>query len=530
MYLEILEDLTDKEIIEEFRNLKEEPFPRSFLDVYAFLKIFYKDYSSDEFNFSLLSDNIGGIVVLYKIHTSEELEHSISSFPRDTLVKALRNLNKLDDFEKNSSSRNLNKLDDPKSISLLISSILNGDEEDEELACKKDYEDYYEAYDIECIDPLPLVEMDAIEEFEQASILEEIMLDVNPTPLHEAVYRRDLEEIKFLLEQGANPNITNTLGQTPLNRVALSNWEDKKAWKKSLGLLITKENVNIADEDGNTPLHEITFQGNIEGIKILLEKGADLNATNVYGQTPLYRVALSKWEDEKAWKEAVGLLITKENVNMADEDGNTPLHEITFQGNIEGIKILLEKGADLNATNVYGQTPLHIVAFSSNWVDKKAWKEAVGLLITKENVNMADKDGDTPLHEITFQDNVEGIKILLEEGANPNETNFYGQTPLHRVASLSKWDKWEDEKAWKEAIGLLITKENVNIVDEDGNTPLHEIVFQADVEVIKMFLEKEVNLNTVNSYGYTPWDKLNLWADKKFKDKAFELLCAKTDC
>ena len=86
----------------------------------------------------------------------------------------------------------------------------------------------------------------------------------------------------------------------------------------------------------------------------------------------------------------------------------------------------------------------------------------------KNNINIQDKDGDTPLHIAVFLCNYEIIKILLDNDANINIKDKYGQTPIHRLYFGIKDDNINK-------IIKLLEQKNINFstVDNLGNTVLH---------------------------------------------------------
>ncbi|WP_353289127.1 ankyrin repeat domain-containing protein [Wolbachia endosymbiont (group A) of Pogonocherus hispidulus] len=59
-------------------------------------------------------------------------------------------------------------------------------------------------------------------------------------------------------------------------------------------------------------------------------------------------------------------LVDKKDVNVKNDEGNTPLHLAVEEGNLEAVKHLIEKGAGINAVNRYGYTPLRIAAYKGS--------------------------------------------------------------------------------------------------------------------------------------------------------------------
>jgi len=118
------------------------------------------------------------------------------------------------------------------------------------------------------------------------------------------------------------------------------------------------------------------------------------------------------------------LLIRGANVNAKDKDGRTPLHHAATIGHVEIARFLLERGANVNAKDKDGRTPLHHAATIGHV------EIARFLLERGANVNAKGKNGNTPLHYAVRNGHVEVVNLLLENGANPEIKGEFGDTPL----------------------------------------------------------------------------------------------------
>jgi len=113
-------------------------------------------------------------------------------------------------------------------------------------------------------------------------------------------------------------------------------------------------NVNVANEKGDTPLHWAITTGRSDLIELLIEKGANLNARNMKGLTPLHGAVYMNQKDN-----AHVLIMFGADVHAKDSNKSaTPLHLAAGVGNREIAELLIEKGADLNARDYRGLTPL----------------------------------------------------------------------------------------------------------------------------------------------------------------------------
>jgi hypothetical protein len=107
----------------------------------------------------------------------------------------------------------------------------------------------------------------------------------------------------------------------------------------------------------STPLHSAAFRSCTEVVKILLEYGADAEARDESGETPLYFV----FRHDTPERHSVQLLLEHGvDVNAPALDGSTPLHCAAKFGHLESTRLLLEYGADLGAKDDKGQTPSEV--------------------------------------------------------------------------------------------------------------------------------------------------------------------------
>jgi len=113
-------------------------------------------------------------------------------------------------------------------------------------------------------------------------------------------------------------------------------------------------------------------------------------------------------------------------INNQFDIQNTPLHHAAQKsGSIEGMKILLQKGVDINARNRAGWTPLHI-AVAENSYDKAKMLLEAGADV---NATIDRQEDDTPLHLVAWTNSLKMAKLLLKHGASLTMYGEYG-TPI----------------------------------------------------------------------------------------------------
>ena len=259
-------------------------------------------------------------------------------------------------------------------------------------------------------------------------------------PIEEAVEQGNIEAIKQHLAAGAD---VNGIENSPPLAYATT--------KEVLELLIANgANVNEPahrdfEENGTNILHEWALfpYGKIELIQSLIEKGANVNAKDFLGHTPLDKAieGINKWYGEtRNQKKEIAKLLRKlggksgaeESIKGAaslgdieavkkhlanDAKANDGLFGAAMKGYTEIVKLLIEKGADVNTRGYYSRTSLHA---TSN-------EELVLLLISKgADVNAKDRHGETPLH---LAQTKEIAELLISKGADVN-ANTDNKTPL----------------------------------------------------------------------------------------------------
>jgi ankyrin repeat protein len=222
--------------------------------------------------------------------------------------------------------------------------------------------------------------------------------------------------------------------------------------------------VNARDAEGNTPLILASFYAGPRCVELLLEKGADLKAANRSGVTALIRAATNY--------EKTRLLIdagAKVGVRTADL-GNTPLILAARRaGNSRTVQLLLERGASAAECDEDGISPIMSGAASGDLETVRLLLDAGAMAgdFPESNHSKAAARAAgyrTPLMWAAYHNNLPMIRLLLERGADPNQATIYG-SPLSQAC-------WNDSV---EAARILIDRgAKVDARDAFADfTPLH---------------------------------------------------------
>ncbi|XP_073327792.1 protein phosphatase 1 regulatory subunit 12A isoform X2 [Pagrus major] len=232
--------------------------------------------------------------------------------------------------------------------------------------------------------------------------------------------------------------------------------------------------------------------GDREEVAALLRQGADINHANIDGLTALHQACI----DENA--EMVQFLVESgSDVNRGDNEGWTPLHAAASCGFIQIAKYLIEHGAHVGAVNSEGELPLDV-----------ATEDAMERLLKGEikkqgiDVDKARKEEE----RIMLQD-----ALAVQDGGgtltpHPNTK----ATALHVAAA----------KGYIEVLKVLLQCEvDVDSRDIDGWTPLHAGAHWGQEEVCSLLADHMCDMGAVNIVGQTPIDV----ADENLADTLEEL-------
>jgi ankyrin repeat protein len=244
-------------------------------------------------------------------------------------------------------------------------------------------------------------------------------------------------------------------------------------------------NINVTDCDGGTPLHLAAKYGHTQTAIALIERGADVNATDYDEATPLH---LAIWKGKK--EIAIALMDRGADVHAKNKRSWTPLHLAAQCGNKEIAIALIEHGADINAANIYGETPLHRAAIKGDT------EIAIALIEHEANVNATKNYRETPLHRAAQYGHTEIAIALMDRGADVHaKDDDRSWTPLHWAAQYGQTET---------AIALIEHEANVNPTGCNGETPLHLATWNGQTEIAIALMDRGADVHAKNKRSWTP--------------------------
>ncbi|XP_023316692.1 tankyrase-1-like [Trichogramma pretiosum] len=286
------------------------------------------------------------------------------------------------------------------------------------------------------------------------------------TPLHLALRHGKQKKADALLRLGADPSLANEAGRTALHLISLLWDEDRDA---QLFVAITEElrrrgQIDARDKQGNTALHEALRKGSNQKAAFLLMRGADPNAANAGGSTPLHFIAArySPVEDYNMVDELCKIaqdLNEVVRINAQDMIGDSPLHLALCNGKRKMAESLLRWGANPNLPNAKGSTPLHVICTRKNDDDlAEMFLETCNEVKQMVEVDARDTSGRTPLQWAVASLLPNTVNVLLDHGADLS--NFVFPTEDYLAKNVPWYSKIQDFKLMYVA-ALLATVENL---------------------------------------------------------------------
>ena len=262
--------------------------------------------------------------------------------------------------------------------------------------------------------------------------------------------------------------------------------------------------VNARDAHGNTPLTLAARDDDKKVIEALLDNKADPNLADQTGFTPLFKVIEknSRWLKADKVQEIIKLLLkhgAKIDGPITDPDTKeliTILFTAAESGRPDVVAEMLKYGANIEFATESGRTLMHALAKASKSIDGNRIHETLKLLVDAGvSVDKPTNDGETPLFIAAQKGNLIAVKAFIDAKAQVDLGNKDGVTPLHIAA----------QKGHKDVLVLLLkVKADVNAVTKDGETPLHMAAQKGDRRVVELLLNAEAKVNTATKDGKTP--------------------------
>ncbi|MBW3637165.1 MAG: ankyrin repeat domain-containing protein [Armatimonadetes bacterium] len=336
------------------------------------------------------------------------------------------------------------------------------------------------------------------------------------SPLLLALLARDQESRDIIIERKPKTDATTQL----FDAVAQGDVAQLSAILKQKPFL-----VYFRLADGTTPLHVSALWGTLGAAQVLTQKGADINARDARGETPLHETLTRPTGlFARRAKNMMAFLLEKgANTGALDSSDSAPLHRAARSGDADLFNALLAKNVNPNARDKSGQTPLFALMTRNSdlklvqaLLDKGASvnvrplggasllssavmtrrMELVQMLLDKgADVGAKDSQGRTALAALLHfgggNDAAPIAALLLAKGADPNE-RIYSESLLYRAISNDA----------KEIVKLLLDTKKINLTaSAERQSPLFQAVNYGRTEIVGMLLDAGADPNEKDAQG-----------------------------
>ena len=335
------------------------------------------------------------------------------------------------------------------------------------------------------------------------------------SPLHVACQEGYSQIVSKLLEHNGDVNRCNNDGMSPLYLAC-----QEGHLQVVCTLLETGADVNLCNKDGITPLSIACYEGHLGVVCKLVDYKADVNKTNQDGFSPL-QIACQENHLQIVCK----LIENNVDINQCSYKGVSPLYIACQHGKLPVVCKLLEHNVDVNKCDDDGTSAL-LAACLAIGSESKNINTLLNILLRN--------DSDCQKHDDCRKDNTEILNVLIEHKADVNKQGNDSCTPLiwacttgdseiatflmNSAADVSKC-LVEDQSILKEFdwFGIIMEMANLEVKQYalkstkeqfyntiGGCSPLHMASFMGHVNIIKVFLDRQQDVNVCKGDGTTP--------------------------
>ncbi len=343
-----------------------------------------------------------------------------------------------------------------------------------------------------------------------------------------AAYKGNVNIMKHLFDKGAVINITDSNGNTPVTFAAAAGQKNTTVYnlfekngavlnqeknedgvnallliapylenEKELAYFISKGfNLNDKDPKGNNIFNYAAKKGNIEFLKMLVEKGVDPKITNQEGGNAILYASQGTRNSQNSLETYKFIENLSVEVNVVGDKGRNPLHFVAYRNeNLDIFSYFIKKGVNVNLQDDGGGSPfmnaansndLKVIQFLSNYV---------------KDFNIKDKNGCSALAMAINRNTVDVVSFLLKKGADIQTKDKEGNSLAYYLLNTFKA---KDTRVFEAKLKLLQEKGlSINQAQNGGNTLLHIVAQKNNLELLKRLTSFDIDINAKNNEGYT---------------------------
>lgn len=260
----------------------------------------------------------------------------------------------------------------------------------------------------------------------------------------------------------------------------------------------------IYEKISRAAIHEAVYVKKPEVVKVLIEKGANINLKSAKHGYPLH-MAIENNSDT-----ILGLLLKAGvNVDVANRLNRPPMASACYLNKLGAVKLLLEHGCSINFFSAEGYNLLHYAIIPGSF------EVAEYLISINSNIQMQNGTPSYVLHRSTLEERTKMVKYLLEIGADPYE-KFDHET--FRLVGNHHRDLVGIITLDDPAIVLAIIKNNKELVEvflnagvnpstrifRSTSTLLHFAIQRSFYGIAELLIERGADINALDSVGHKP--------------------------
>jgi len=363
--------------------------------------------------------------------------------------------------------------------------------------------------------------------------LADVLNRPSPSDLDSAIIEDDLAEARHLLDAGVDPNSRSAGSRRVLTLALLLERFEIAALLRERGANVTLieavlggdndqvaalldqgADVNAADEHGDTPVKLAVSKGHAQTVRLLLLHNADPARANRLGHTPLATACLRGYPEiadmlrgaglPLGLTEAAllgdlslirGLLAEGADVEFQGSAAMTPLMAAAGCGHWEAVRLLLDAGALVNAPSAIGQTAL-------SWAIAYRRVPVVHLLLDRgaDLHGRSPQLGNTPLMDAVMSGKAAVAEALLQRGANVNAVNEQGKTALFLAVDRPVALRGNEQQDI--AVLLLDAGADIEARDTFGRTPLMHAAHAGNADRVRVLLARGADVRARSKDGH----------------------------
>lgn len=282
--------------------------------------------------------------------------------------------------------------------------------------------------------------------------------------------KRQLLLLCLLIHPSVKP-MENTPSLSMIDGALISKAPEKE--KKQIVDATRVDRVDATDADGKTRLHWAVFLQDLQSIKDLLALGANPNAINTAGATPLHFAAYF-YTDKMSPAIIETLLNAGADPEFMKRSIQSPIQLMLLKyldqrspQAFVALKSFIDRTKNLDIQDQRGNTLLYLLVapLKNTLITDDVYAVIASMLARKANPNIQNKDGFTPLHAAVSQQNVELVKLLLASGANPHIRSYQPRTYKQIQDAVERIPDKTPLQLAKEIKAATPAHEQINIIE-----------------------------------------------------------------